>query len=143
MSRSAHRREQAKLAAELRSRELPLSEITAVLRDRYGVNARLAVRTARGWSQADVAAAWNSRWPDDPKTFKNVSYWENSPSPTGHSPSLVVLDRLAQLYECHVADLLTGWGEHGTHLASPTSRGEPETLAWQGRGRSGVHQGGV
>lgn len=53
--------------------------------------------------------------------------------PTGHAPSLAVLDRLAQVYECDAADLLAGWGEHGgpgrgTRAADAA---EPETMAWQ------------
>jgi len=41
-----------------------------------------------------------------------------------------VLDRLARLYGCHVADLLAGWGEHGPDAAAaPVAEGE--TLAWQ------------
>lgn len=118
------------LAAELRDRGLPLAAVATALRERHGLPARLAVRLARGWTQADVAAAWTRRWPDDPKTFKNVSYWENWPSPTGHAPSLAVLDRLARLYGCDVADLLAGWGEHGPRTA-PTPAAEAETLAWQ------------
>ena len=74
MNRSGRQGEQRALAAELRGRGVPLAGIAAALRERYGVNARLAVRLARGWTQADVAAAWTRRWPDDPKTFKNVSY---------------------------------------------------------------------
>jgi hypothetical protein len=89
----------------------------------------VAMRVAHDWSQAEAASAWNARWPDDPKSFKNISYWETWPSPTGHAPSLAVLDRLAQVYECSVADLVAGWGEHGpASVAEPT---EPETLAWQ------------
>ncbi len=130
MARSARRQEQAALAAELRQRDRSLAEIATTLRDRYGVNARLAVRTARGWSQAEVAAEWTRRWPDDPKTFKSVSYWENWPGPTGHAPSLAVLDRLAQVYECDVADLLAGWGEHAG-AGDARDAAEPETLAWQ------------
>jgi transcriptional regulator with XRE-family HTH domain len=130
VARSARRQEQAALAAELRRRDRSLAEIASTLRDRYGVNARLAVRTARGWSQAEVAAEWTRRWPDDPKTFKSVSYWENWPGPTGHAPSLVVLDRLAQVYECDVAELLAGWGEHA-EPGNPRNGAEPETLAWQ------------
>lgn len=129
VSRSARRQEQHDLAADLRRLRLPRAEIAAALRDRYGVSARLAMRTASDWSQADVAAAWTERWPDDPKTFKSVSYWENWPSPTGHAPSLTVIDRLAQLYECDAADLLAGWGEHGPTRMSMGP--EPETLAWQ------------
>lgn len=60
----------------------------------------------RGWSQRRAADEWNERWPADPKTFKNFSYWEVWPAKSGHSPSLNVLSRLAALYECRVADLL-------------------------------------
>lgn len=130
MTRSGRQGEQRALAAELRDRGVPLAEIATTLRGRYGVNARLAVRLARGWTQAEVAAAWTRRWPDDPKTFKSVSYWENWPSPTGHAPSLAVLDRLARLYGCDVADLLAGWGEHGPRAAPPPGV-EGEALAWQ------------
>lgn len=56
------------------------------------------MRMAHGWTQAEAARRWNDRWPDDAKTFKNISYWETWPSSTGHMPSLHVLDRLAQLY---------------------------------------------
>jgi hypothetical protein len=101
-----------------------------VLRERYGVNARLAVRTACGWSQDEAAARWTQRWPDDPKTFKNISAWENWPGPTGHAPPLAVLDRLAQLYECDVADLLAGWGEHGPP-GTESADAESRSLLWQ------------
>jgi len=40
------------------------------------------------------------------KTFKNFSYWEIWPSATGYEPSLSVLIRLANLYECAVVDLV-------------------------------------
>jgi hypothetical protein len=73
----------------------------------YRVNMRVALRLARGWSQRDAAEEWNARWPTDPKTFKNFSYWELWPADTGHAPSLDVLSRLAQLYECRVADLVS------------------------------------
>lgn len=88
------------------------------------------MRVARGWTQADTAREWNRRWPDDPKTFKNISYWENWPSPTGHMPSLLVLDRLARIYECDVADLVAGWGEHGGGQ-EPRAGAEADALAWQ------------
>ncbi len=105
-----------------------------MLRSRYALSARVAMRMAHGWSQADAAAAWNRRWPDDPKSFKNISYWETWPSPTGHAPSLAVLDRLAQIYECDVADLVAGWGEHGGPARAATLAPldpEPDTLARQ------------
>ena len=93
------------------------------------------MRLAHGWAQADAAAAWNQRWPDDPKTFKNISYWENWPGRTGYAPSLAVLDRLAELYECNVADLLAGWGEHSGKRAEPDAFADAElaTIAWQVR----------
>jgi hypothetical protein len=65
----------------------------------------VALRWAHGWSQSEAAAVWCERWPDDPKTFKNISYWERWPE-SGHAPSLPTLDRLAQLYECNIADLV-------------------------------------
>src|SRR5262249_589881 len=70
------------------------------------------------WSQREVADRWNARWPDEPKTFKNVSYWEVWPSPTGHEPSLIVLDRLALLYQCSVVDLLADLADY-RHLDDP------------------------
>lgn len=89
------------------------------------------MRLAHGWGQADVADRWNRRWPDEPKTFKNFSYWENWPSETGHMPSLTTLNRLAELYECSVSDLLRGWGEHGADTATEPADTEGHVLAWQ------------
>ena len=127
--RSARRTEQYALAERLRAADAPAGSIGRALRETYGINARLAQRIARGWTQEEVAAEWSRRWPGDPKTFKNISYWENWPGPTGHAPSLAVLDRLAQLYECNVTDLVADWGTHAdAEAASPV---EAETWAWQ------------
>ncbi|MGI5127749.1 helix-turn-helix domain-containing protein [Pseudonocardia sp. CA-107938] len=124
------RADQVALAARLRAADASAASIGLALRETYGINARLAQRLARGWTQEETAAEWSRRWPDDPKTFKNVSYWENWPGPTGHAPSLAVLDRLAQLYECDVADLVADWGNHAP--ARPTDDPvESETWAWQ------------
>mgnify|MGYP003775895467 CR=1 FL=1 len=124
----SRRHEHRELARSLRVQGRSWREIAATLRHRFGLPARVAMRIAHGWSQADAAAAWNQRWPDEPKSFKNISYWETWPSPTGHAPSLAVLDRLAQVYECDVADLVVGWGEHGSDDRPDP---EPQTLAWQ------------
>ncbi len=128
--RSGRRRELLDLVSSLQRSGTSRTAIAASLRDRYGLNGRVAMRLAQNWGQADAATAWNERWPDDPKTFKNFSYWENWPSPTGYAPSLAVLDRLAQLYTCDVADLLAGWGEYRPP-AEDRVGAEPETLAWQ------------
>ncbi|HEY6424509.1 MAG TPA: hypothetical protein VIY28_14925 [Pseudonocardiaceae bacterium] len=77
-----------------------------MLRQRYRLNARVALRYAHGWSQRQAAEEWNRRWPDELKTFKNFSYWESWPGSTGHAPSFDNLSKLAELYECAVSDLL-------------------------------------
>jgi hypothetical protein len=130
-SRGGRRQEHRELARSLRADGRAWPEIAAALRERYGLPARVAMRVAHDWSQADAATAWNARWPDDPKSFKNISYWETWPSPTGHAPSLAVLDRLAQVYECDVADLVAGWGEH--RAARPAGRDEQVSPAWRVR----------
>jgi hypothetical protein len=130
-SRGGRRQEHRELARSLRAGGQAWPDIAAELRERFGLPARVAMRVAHDWSQADAAAAWNARWPDDPKSFKNISYWETWPSPTGHAPSLSVLDRLAQVYECDVADLVAGWGEH--RAGRPALGNEPASLAWQVR----------
>ncbi len=79
----------------------------------YRVNPRVALRQAHGWSQPQAAERWTELWPDDPKTFKSFSYWEQWPGQTGHSPSLDTLDRLARLYQCKVTDLLTDCQDYG------------------------------
>jgi hypothetical protein len=100
------RQEQRELAASLRTERRTWVEIAAVFRDRYDLNTRAALRMVHDWSQRDAAEQWNSHWPADPKTFKNFSYWELWPGPTGHAPSLDVLGRLAELYQCSIADLV-------------------------------------
>jgi hypothetical protein len=103
---------QAQRAESLRSEGMTWAEVAAIFRREYGVNARVALRLAHGWSQNDVADQWNERWPDDIKTFKNISYWEKWPASTGYTPSLEVLTKLADIYSCHVMDLLSDAADH-------------------------------
>ncbi|MBM9507810.1 hypothetical protein [Actinacidiphila acididurans] len=115
----SRRQEQIQAAQELRARGWNWAQVAAEFCGRYRVNPRVAHRMARGWSQREAADAWNGRWPDDGKTFKNFSTWELWPGPTGHAPSLATLDRLAQLYECAVSDLLTDMPSYGAKLNAP------------------------
>jgi hypothetical protein len=118
---------------ELQQAGHPPHVIADMLRHEFGYNALQAARLSHAWSQRDAADAWNQQWPDDPKTFKSISYWEtwfDSPK-TGYSPNLTVLDRLAQLCQCNVRDLLTGYGEHRptTTTAEPATHEPPHTAA--------------
>jgi len=103
--------EQRELVGKLRAEGASWGEVAAEFQRRYGLNARTALRLVHGWSQPDAANQWNERWPDDPKTLKNFSYWENWPAKTGREPSLRVLVRLAELYQCAVADLVSDVGD--------------------------------
>jgi transcriptional regulator with XRE-family HTH domain len=99
------------------------------------VNARVALRLAHGWSQGQAAERWNELWPKEPKTFKNFSYWEQWPSKTGYAPSFDVLNHLAELYNCHVADLLSDCSNFRDRDSAQASRDDlhrlPATLVGQ------------
>ncbi|MGH3549445.1 MAG: hypothetical protein ACRDQU_15330 [Pseudonocardiaceae bacterium] len=102
----SHKQQREQLVCSLRAEGRSRVEVAEALRRRYRFNARVALRYAHGWSQRQAADEWNQRWPDELKTFKAFSYWEQWPSSTGHAPSFDNLSKLAELYECAVTDLL-------------------------------------
>lgn len=107
----SHRQERTELSAKMRAAGKTWHEIAEEFRTRYRINARVAMRLAHGWSQREVADRWTAQWPDDPKTLKHISYWEQWPAASGHEPSLSVLGNLARLYQCSVGDLLADLGD--------------------------------
>ena len=113
------RQEQRELSATMRADGASWVEVANVFRARYGLNAITAMRLVRGWSQPEAANEWNRRWPDNLKTLKNISYWENWPAPTGRRPSLTVLGRLAEMYQCSMSDLLVGLADFSGLDAEP------------------------
>jgi hypothetical protein len=123
------KQEQARIVAELRQQQRTWTEVAEILRERYGVNMRTALRLAHGWSQTDAADQWNQRWPAEPKTFKNFSYWERWPASTGYAPSLDVLARLAELYSCRVADLLIDCADYRSRDSAHEARTQLSQLA--------------
>lgn len=120
----SQRQLQIQRSREMRNDGHTWTEVAAEFRATYRVNARVALRVAHGWSQGDVADRWNELWPDDPKTFKNISYWERWPAESGYEPSLEVLARLAEIYACHLTDLLVDVGDH--RAADPVQRARTE-----------------
>ena len=102
----------AQLRRNMREAGRTWRDIALVIKDRYRVAPLVAFRLAHGWSQTEVADRYNAAWPSEhPKTGNQISYWENwrldAPSgSTGRMPPYRELDRLAQLYQCAVTDLL-------------------------------------
>jgi hypothetical protein len=128
----------------LRAEGRTWAEIGIAFQVAYRVNPRVALRQAHGWSQPQAAEEWTRVWPDDPKTFKNFSYWEQWPGKTGHAPSLETLDRLARLYQCRITDLLTDCRDYsardGARAAAPAVR--ERTAGYQGAGPARDHDHG-
>lgn len=102
----SHKQEREQLVRSLRAAGKSRVDVAEILRQRYRVNARVAFRYAHEWSQRQAADEWNKRWPDELKTFKIFSYWEQWPGSTGFAPTFGNLSKLAELYECAVSDLL-------------------------------------
>lgn len=98
----------AQLRARLRGEGWSYGQIATHIRDHDRVNIRLAFRQAHGMTQQQVADRWNALWPDSgsPKTAKQISYWEAWPAPSGRTPSLEALGKLAYIYGCRPGDLL-------------------------------------
>lgn len=103
----SHKQQREQLVRSLRAEGKSWVEVAEALRQRYSFNARVALRYAHQWSQRQAAEEWNKRWPDELKTFKAFSSWEQWPSRTGHAPTFDNLNKLAELYECAVSDLLS------------------------------------
>jgi transcriptional regulator with XRE-family HTH domain len=118
----SHKQQRAQLVRSLRAQGKSWVEVAEALRQRFRLNARVALRYAHGWSQRQTADEWNKRWPDELKTFKMFSYWEMWPSRTGHAPSFDNLSKLAELYECAVSDLLADLPDfRNRDAAAPTA----------------------
>jgi hypothetical protein len=117
----SQKQERDQLVRSLRAEGRSWIVVAETVRERYRVNARVALRYAHGWSQRRAADEWNQRWPDEPKTLKMFSYWELWPSSTGHAPSFDNLGRLAELYECAVSDLLADLPDY-RHLDTTPDR---------------------
>jgi tetratricopeptide (TPR) repeat protein len=116
----SQKQQREQLVRSLRDKGKSRVEVAEALRQRYRFNARAAFRYAHGWSQRQAADEWNRRWPDELKTFKMFSYWEQWPSSTGHVPTFDNLSKLAELYECAVSDLLVDLPDF-RHLDTPSS----------------------
>ncbi|MGH3833243.1 MAG: hypothetical protein ACRDRS_22880 [Pseudonocardiaceae bacterium] len=120
----SHKQRREQLVHSLRAEGKSRVDVAEALRRRYRFNARVALRYAHGWSQRQAADEWNRRWPDELKTFKSFSYWEQWPGRTGHVPSFGNLAKLAELYQCAVSDLLADLSDF-RHL--DTAAGAPDT----------------
>jgi hypothetical protein len=135
------RAQRYELAEALRADGRMWVEVAEELRARWPeLGARAAMRIAHRWTQRDAAREWSSRWPDHPKESRDISLWELWPGQTGRRPSLDSLDKLAQLYECSIGDLLTDISDY-RHLDGGPAGGKQGTSdlsgVWYSRYRYG------
>jgi hypothetical protein len=123
----SQKQQREQLVRSLRAEGKSWVAVAEVLRQRYRVNARVAFRYAHGWSQRRAADEWNRHWPDEFKSFKMFSYWEQWPGNTGHVPSFDNLCKLAEPYECAVSDLLVDVADF-RHLDKAHAAGRTVTI---------------
>lgn len=118
------RAEQAQLAHAMRGTGCSWRQVADAFVARWGLSYLQAFRLAHGLSQEQAADRYNRAWhPDRPLTGKNISYWELWPAKTGKEPPLNKLTRLAEVYECSLADLVADIGQNRDAVrARPAAR---------------------
>lgn len=117
------REERRDVARSARERGKTWVAVADELRERWPeLTPRAALRMAHGWTQRDVAHAWSERFESRQPEAKEISRWEVWPGRSGVRPSLDTLDRLAQLYECSVADLLVDVSDFRSRDANDAER---------------------
>lgn len=120
------RQQRFRLAQAKRASGHTWVQIADALRQRWPeLTARAALRLAhtrhgRCWTQKDAVDAWKRAFPDDrcPEA-KELSRWEIWPHPGGVRPSFDTLDKMAEVYECAISDLLADVSDY-RHLDSAT-----------------------
>ena len=101
------RQERWDLAKSARREGKSWVAIADMLRNRWPeLTPRAALRIAHCWTQRDVAIAWSKRFRTRQPEDKEISRCETWSSGSRGRPSLEMLDRYAQLYECAISDLL-------------------------------------
>jgi transcriptional regulator with XRE-family HTH domain len=119
----------AALSASLRAQGWSWVQIAGRIATDERVNRRVAFRLAHGLSQRQVAERYNDLFLSEAGTgaitFKHLSSWENWPQ-SGHEPSLKTLNRLAQIYQCDIGDLLDDG--HYSYLDEATVGKTPQAL---------------
>lgn len=119
--------EQRQHARALRGEGRTWADIAGRLRAVWPeLNARAAMRIAHDWNQGQAAQAWSRLWPENPKSEKDIGLWEI------RRPGFTTLDRIARIYECSIADLVTDLGDY-RHL-------DPANMPGVSAGRYATHE---